>query len=35
MVESTQLGGRIVAPRAPHTVQRVLVRSTPLLALSP
>jgi hypothetical protein len=35
MVESTQLGSRMVAPIAPHAVHRVLVRGTSLLAPSP
>jgi hypothetical protein len=35
VVESTQLGSRMVAPIAPHVVHRVLVRNTSLLASSP
>jgi hypothetical protein len=35
VVESTQLGSRIVAPIALHATHRVLLRSTSLLAPSP
>jgi hypothetical protein len=35
VVESTQLGSRIVAPVVPQAVHRLLVRKTSLLAPSP
>jgi hypothetical protein len=35
VVESTQLGSRMVAPIAPHATHRVLLRNTLVLAPSP